>query len=564
MNRSQLQTVSLLSGCLLFIGATRAQLAVQNNLTPNELVNSILVGQGVTVSNVTFNGQPANTIHDQIGSFAGTSNLGLANGVVLATGQVPEVVGPNMNTSLTVPPAFPVNTPDPDLAFIETMQHCVAVLEFDFIPTGDSISFRFVFGSEEYPEYFCSQFNDLFGFFLSGPGINGPFTNNAVNLGVLPGTQVPVAINTVNSGTPGVLGGGAYVCAASDPDWQSNSIYYVNNPEPNPFNPTTTVELDGFTVPIRARAAVQCGQVYHIKIAIAHAGDSSLDSAVFIEGGSFSSSGSLSVSVATPLNDGTLTEGCGEAIVTVERPSTEGDADIQLTYSGTGITADDLAGSVAQVIIPDGSTNVTFPITAIRDQATEGDELLTINATWTSTCGSTLTDSVSLIIMDYTPMEITAEDLYLQCGTDSVPMSASVFGGLGEVSLDWGNAGLGSPIHVPGLENATYTVTATDQCPESASLEVHVNSGCDIVIPNVITPNADGLNDAWVINGLYRSGSSVKVFNRWGNMVFSSANYANNWRGAGLPDGTYFYEVIDGRTAQRLTGSLTILSNGRR
>ena len=345
MNRSQLQTVSLLSGCLLFIGATRAQLAVQNNLTPNELVNSILVGQGVTVSNVTFNGQPANTIHDQIGSFAGTSNLGLANGVVLATGQVPEVVGPNMNTSLTVPPAFPVNTPDPDLAFIETMQHCVAVLEFDFIPTGDSISFRFVFGSEEYPEYVCSQFNDVFGFFLSGPGINGPFTNNAVNLGVLPGTQVPVAINTVNSGTPGVLGGGAYVCAASDPDWQSNSIYYVNNPEPNPFNPTTTVELDGFTVPIRARAAVQCGQVYHIKIAIAHAGDSSLDSAVFIEGGSFSSSGSLSVSVATPLNDGTLTEGCGEAIVTVERPSTEGDADIQLTYSGTGITADDLAGS---------------------------------------------------------------------------------------------------------------------------------------------------------------------------------------------------------------------------
>ncbi|MBK9597689.1 MAG: choice-of-anchor L domain-containing protein [Flavobacteriales bacterium] len=331
MNRSQLQTVSLLSGCLLFIGATRAQLAVQNNLTPNELVNSILVGQGVTVSNVTFNGQPANTIHDQIGSFAGTSNLGLANGVVLATGQVPEVVGPNMNTSLTVPPAFPVNTPDPDLAFIETMQHCVAVLEFDFIPTGDSISFRFVFGSEEYPEYVCSQFNDVFGFFLSGPGINGPFTNNAVNLGVLPGTQVPVAINTVNSGTPGVLGGGAYVCAASDPDWQSNSIYYVNNPEPNPFNPTTTVELDGFTVPIRARAAVQCGQVYHIKIAIAHAGDSSLDSAVFIEGGSFSSSGSLSVSVATPLNDGTLTEGCGEAIVTVERPSTEGDADIQLT-----------------------------------------------------------------------------------------------------------------------------------------------------------------------------------------------------------------------------------------
>lgn len=261
---------------------------------------------------------------------------------------------------------------------------------------------------------------------------------------------------------------------------------------------------------------MQCGQVYHIKIAIAHAGDSSLDSAVFIEGGSFSSSGSLSRLGGHPLNDGTLTEGCGEAIVTVERPSTEGDADIQLTYSGTGITADDLAGSVAKIMIPDGSTNVTFPIgSRSRDQATEGDELLTINATWTSTCGSTLTDSVSLIIMDYTPMEITAEDLYLQCGTDSVPMSTSVFGGAWRGLTGLGRSGLGDPIHVPGLENATYTVTATDRCPESASLEVHVNSGCDIVIPDINNPNADRLNDASVVDGLYRSGSSVKVFNRW-------------------------------------------------
>lgn len=373
MHHPLLRSIFFLSGCLLFKNASLAQLTVQNSLTPSELVNSILVGQGVTVSNVTFNGQPANTINDQIGSFNSTStNLGLANGMVLATGQVPLVVGPNMNPSLTVPPAFPVNTPDPDLAFIQSTQWCVAVLEFDFIPTGDSLSFRFVFGSEEYPEYVCTQFNDVFGFFLSGPGINGPFTNNAINLGVLPDPEVPISINTVNSGSPGILGGGANVCAASDPNWQANSIFYVNN------TGGATVELDGFTVPIRALAAVQRGQVYHIKIAIAHAGDVNLDSAVFIEGGSFSSSGSLSIS-----------------------------------------------------------------------------------------------------------------------------------------------------------------------------------------IPNVITPNSDGQNDTWVINGLYRGGSSVKVFNRWGNLVFSSANYANTWRGGGLPDGTYFYEVIDGRIGQHLTGYLTILSNGR-
>ena len=557
MKQPLLHALPILTSWLLLAGSAKAQLAVQNNLTPNELVNSILVGQGVTVSNVTFNGQPANTINDQIGSFNGiSSNLGLVDGVVLATGQVPLVVGPNMNPSLTVPPALPVNIADPDLAYFVSMQRCVAVLEFDFIPTGDSLSFRFVFGSEEYPEYVCSQFNDVFGFFLSGPGINGPYTNNAVNLGVLPGTQVPVAINTVNSGSPGILGGGAYVCAASDPNWQANSAYYVAN------TGGATVELDGFTAALRARAAVRCGQVYHIKIAIAHAGDASLDSAVFIEGGSFSSTGSLAVSVITPLNDGTLTEGCGEAMVTVQRPSAEGIADIQLTYGGAGITADDLGGNLAQVTIPDGSLNVTFPINAVRDPGVEGDELLMIHATWISACGATLTDSVPLVIMDYTPMEIMADDLYLECGTDSVLLEAYVHGGLGAALLDWGNAGAGDPVFVPGLTNATYTVTATDQCPEAISMEVRVISGCDITVPNVITPNADGLNDAWVINGLYKSGSSVNVFNRWGNLVYASANYANNWRGAGLPDGTYFYEVVDGRSGQRLTGSLTILGDG--
>lgn len=105
-----------------------------------------------------------------------------------------------------------MNVADPDLAFIESQQRCVAVLEFDFIPTGDSISFRFVFGSEEYPEYVCSQYNDVFGFFLSGPGIDGSFTNNAINLGVLPNSTVPIAINTVNSGAPGV-GGSASGCS---------------------------------------------------------------------------------------------------------------------------------------------------------------------------------------------------------------------------------------------------------------------------------------------------------------------------------------------------------------
>jgi hypothetical protein len=76
-------------------------------------------------------------------------------------------------------------------------------LEFDFVPTGDSLQFRYVFGSEEYTSYTCADYNDAFGFFLSGPGIAGPFSNGAaINIALVPGTTVPVSISTLNGGEP--------------------------------------------------------------------------------------------------------------------------------------------------------------------------------------------------------------------------------------------------------------------------------------------------------------------------------------------------------------------------
>jgi gliding motility-associated-like protein len=556
MTNSRLCTIA--AACLLFPAAAtvHGQITTQNSLTPEQLVNTVLVGQGVSVSNVMFNGMPANTVNDQAAYFDGTnSNIGLNNGIVLATGKAELVQGPNNYPGLTVSPANPRNTPDPDLSYFVGIQHCVAVLEFDFVPVGDSLNFRFVFGSEEYPEYVCSQFNDVFGFFLSGPGINGPYTNNAVNLAVVPGTQMPVAINTINPGTPGIFGT-ASSCAASDPNWQNNSGYYVSNPMGSP-----TVELDGFTVPLIAGTTVQCGQVYHIKIAIAHAGDTSLDSAVLIEGGSFSSGGSLTMEVTTPFNFGSITEGCLPAMVTLARPDTSGDATIALSYAGTA-TAADLDSIPAQITIPAGSYSASFPLGAGRDGQAEGTEEVVITATWTSACGFTITTADTLAILDYSPLLLSAEDLYLNCDQDSVSLLVQVSGGLGDVQVDWGNPGQGQAVTVPGMDNGTYTATATDQCPESASITVHVFSGCELHIPNVISPNSDGLNDAWVISGRTPSGAGVQIFNRWGNEVFSSGNYANNWRAPNLPEGTYFYLVTEERSGQVYKGHLTVLRNG--
>src|SRR5690606_15969665 len=91
---------------------------------------------------------------------------------------------------------------DSDLQAISGMNiHNAAILEFDFVPNGDSLVFRYVFASDEYPSFTCSNYNDAFGFFISGPGITGPFTNNAINIALIPGTNTPVAVNTVNSGS---------------------------------------------------------------------------------------------------------------------------------------------------------------------------------------------------------------------------------------------------------------------------------------------------------------------------------------------------------------------------
>ena len=541
-----------------FIGSSiqaAGQLTVDNTNTPVELVEQILVGQGVAVSNVTFNGMPAAGINDQIGSFNGSSSaLGLNSGILLGTGRVPFVTGPNNDLSATVPPASPNNTADADLLMISstTILRDQAILEFDFVPLGDSVSFRFVFASEEYPEFVCSQWNDVFAFFLSGPGITGPFTNGAVNLALVPNTTVPIAINTVNAGSPGVLGGGAYVCAASDPNWQTNSIYYVDN------TGGSTLQLDAFTVPMIAGSSVQCGQTYHLKIAIADAGDSSVDSAVFLEGGSFSSNGGITMSIVTSQNDGTLTEGCGNAIVTLVRDNAATDLEVSLNVTGTAGSAD-LSDLPASIVLPAGVSSAEFSIGALDDGTQEGAEDLTITATLPNNCQGSSPVSVSITLLDHTPIEISLEVPELGCETGSVDLTAVVIGGLGEYAYAWSTGDTLPTITVPGLTNGTYSLTVTDECPRSADVSVYVDSGCELDIPNVFTPNNDGHNDAFVINGIMGIKHTLRIYNRWGNVLLETDNYRNNWRGSDLPDGTYFYEVYTPEDGRYYTGSLTLL-----
>jgi hypothetical protein len=164
------------------------------------LVEDVLVGSGVEILNVTSTGEAS-----QIGVFtAGNSvNLGIENGVIMTTGNLINQTDPASLDYLgaaanagTISSAEDNGVQDdPDLNQIldgfgaTPSTNNVNIIEFDFIPSGDSLAFNYVFASEEYNGFVCSQFFDVFGFFISGPGFNGPFVNAAENIALVPGTH---------------------------------------------------------------------------------------------------------------------------------------------------------------------------------------------------------------------------------------------------------------------------------------------------------------------------------------------------------------------------------------
>lgn len=249
---------------LLFLWTTSmAQLAVDTTLTPAQTVEDIFLSNGIFVSNITFNGQAATSLNNSVGTFSSNgSGLGIESGLLLSSGHAKDAEG-EYNSSSSYNGLTNGVSNDPDImGLVAAPAYDGAILEFDFIATGDSMDFVYVFGSDEYEEWVGSAFNDVFGFFVSGPGINGTFTNGAVNIALVPGTSEPVAINTVNANL--------------------NSQYFVVN------NGQILAQYDAFTTPLHACiGGLQIGEIYHIKLAISDISDQVLDSGVFLSGNSF-------------------------------------------------------------------------------------------------------------------------------------------------------------------------------------------------------------------------------------------------------------------------------------
>ena len=360
---------------------------VSNAQTPTQLINNVLLGMGVTASNITINGSPlnANNAQGNVVSFTNTNPaFPISSGLLLTTGNAIAAQGPNNSTNLSNNlPATASVASDPHLNILAagTVTNGV-VLEFDFIPTGDTLNFRYIFGSEEYPEFSPSTFNDAFGLFLWGPGITGPYAlagyANGANIATIPG-GIPVTINNVGDA--------------------SNTQYYVFNDNGSTYG--NAIQYDGTTVLLTAAASVQCNQTYHIKLAISNVSDQAYDSGVFLEANSFSSN-VVDVAVATVSGDTTIIEGCNFADIVFTRP--EGNMldtlSIIYTIGGTATEGVDYANLMDTIIFLPGVDTVIVNLTPIQDNIIEGYESVIISVNIINPCGDTIVSSGTIYVWD--------------------------------------------------------------------------------------------------------------------------------------------------------------------
>ena len=393
-----------------------------------------------------------------IGYFSGPDDIvGFNRGIILSTGKITDAAGPNSTTKTGSSLSGPTPDADLDLA-ARGIVHDRSGVEFDFVPLESEVSFRYVFASEEYCEFVGAEFNDIFGFFISGPGFNGNFADGAVNVATIPGTRSPVSINTVN--------------------FRQNKEYYLDNEaagvrQASKCGGGTTngprfgsIEYDGQTVILTATIKVQVCETYHIRLVVADVNDDDLDSAVFLEAGSFNLGASATLEGADEDAPITLFEGCRPSPLRIFRgPDSDLTRDQTVSYrlSTASVATDttDFDSGRGRATIPAGEEFVEVPLTAYADTLSEGDETAWLVLDVPCAC---FTDSVRIIVKEPQPMEIGQEEDFVYCPGGDSRLSADVRGGVPPFTYQWN---FGSTEAEPPASQAlpdTVAVQITDAC----------------------------------------------------------------------------------------------------
>lgn len=304
---------------LQFLFSLNAQSIVVNsaahpetNLTAEQLLTNVLLDGGFcsSTSNFQLKDNPSAQfphVDRSWGYFEkGNSNFPFERGIVLTTGFARNANGPSSEFASDGDYGWAGDNAASYLAGVSTNN--ATVFEFDFVPQGNFISFNYIFASEEYPDYPCEGYNDVFAFIISGPGINNDPGINGKNIARLPNGD-PVTIDNVND----VIGCG-------------DDTYYVGGP----FNDIT---YGGRTIPLTAQSPVIPGQTYHIRLVIADAYDTIYDSAVFLEAGSFDLGSSITNESGDVLGDDLLVCGTDSYVLKVNVT----DPNVQLQWFKDGV-----------------------------------------------------------------------------------------------------------------------------------------------------------------------------------------------------------------------------------
>ena len=500
--------------------------------TVEELVTDVLIdSQCNQAFNITSSTGSDFGSTNGIGYFeANGSSWPFENGLIMTSGDVANAPGPESGVLLDGTYAWPG---DGDLeAFIPGLNagdtNNASIIEFEFVPVSNSMSFDFIFAAEEYGTFQCT-FTDAFAFLLTDSA------GNTTNLAIVPGTDDPISVLTVRDDQYN----GA--CESVNEEWFAN--YYGPGGLPPLTSPTNFI---GHTEVMTASATVIPNEIYTIKLVVADDGDTIYDSAVFIDGGSFDI-GQLDLGEDILVSSGNAL--CEGQEIVLDAGALPNNSTIEWFMDGT---------------LMEGETGVTLTVTETAFYSA----IITVDNTDCS-----YGDDI-LVEFFQSPVISPVEDAIIKCANEGYTLEVNIENSdqLNSLTYIWTLDGIDLQT---GTENTYYldemneesgefTVTVFDDityCWSSTTINVdfYENSYC-VDLPQGLSPNGDGFNDCLILDHLEdrEDIDKIEVFNRYGTKIYELNEYVDQWCGSDqdgkvVPVGTYFYIIYFNSSKEPIT-----------